>query len=531
MSRWLRRIPYILLLFMLLFAASGPALYADTAQVKNATLNVRSGPGLQHDVITQIQKGSTYPIVATSDNWLQIDLGNQAMGWVADWLVDIAPTQAAAPAVTPTYVEANVPILNARSGPSTSFAIVDKIAPGKTYLVLDAEGEWVQIELSATRSGWVAAQYTEIKSTHTTPTDTTPNLPTQQANTANESTVHVTVDVLNLRQTPDLDATIVQKLTKGTRATRLATSGVWDEIKLADGTQGWVFNAYIATTEGTSSSTDANAGAPPLSNASPPTDASIKILTTGTNLRKGPSTNEDVIEKAAEGARYSILQTIGEWFQIDIGKGRTAYVAGWVVAAEGVPPIVRDSMSNALLGKTIVVDAGHGGVDRGAEGVSKKTKEKEVNLIVAKLVAKKLEAAGATVILTRANDTYISLQSRVDVATENDADAFISIHHNSYKTSAMVGSMTFYYTNTADKELAKLIQADLIKHNGLKDLGARKGDYLVLRENPKPSVLVELGFLSNANEEATIRTTKFQENSAEGIFQGIVKYFVNSKKN
>lgn len=533
-------LPIISLILIITLVA--PAVFADTAQVKGTTVNVRSGPGLDNEVIDKITKGSTYTILSKKDSWLEIDLGNQKKGWVADWLVDIQGDQTEGK--KETYLESKVDVLNVRSGPSTSFAIIEKLSLGKSYLVLESEGEWSKIKLSEEKSGWVSTQYTKnVESTEkeqpAPPTNVSPSTESNTKPNTNEepqksvTKVMVNTDILNLRKSASLNAEIVQKLSRGTQATILQTVGEWSEVELGDGTKGWLSRTYIKEVN----TSDHSGGQPPLANnptpnptPSPaPQEAKVKILTEGTNIRKGPSTKEAIVLKAKEGQVFPIVKTEGEWFKINIGNGKTAYVAGWVVAAEGVPNVERNSLSNVLKGKVIVVDAGHGGNDRGAEGPGKKTKEKEVNLIVATLLAKKLEAAGAKVIMTRSDDTYLSLQQRVDISMKHNSDAFISIHHNTYKHSSMNGSMTFYYSEKTDKNLARYIQSDLVKHNGLKDLNVRHGDYYVLRENPLPTVLVELGFLTNLNEELMIRSSRFQENSAEGIFQGTLKYFANLK--
>ncbi len=523
--------PIAITLFILTFLLFSivPIAFADTALVKSSTVNVRSGAGLEYDVVTQIKKDTEYPVLSTNSSWVQIDLGNGKNGWVADWLIDIISNEPKE--VSHTYIDSTVPILNVRSGPSTSFAIVDKLSPGKSYLLLESDGDWGKIQLGDNKTGWVSLQYTASF------TETTKELPaTQESNTVGSdiqepsqisTIISVDTDILNLRETPSLDAAILKKLSRGTQAKSLQSEGDWSEVQLDDGTKGWVYRTYIKEVK--SASVETAQHVPSITNPTS-ANAKVKIITNGTNLRKGPSTKENVVQKAQAGDTYPILKTEGEWFLIDIGNGKSAYVAGWVVSAEGVPNIVKNSMSNVLQGKVIVVDAGHGGADHGTTGKGKKTKEKDVNLLIASLLTKKLEASGAKVIMTRSNDTFISLQTRVDVAINNKADAFISIHHNSYKTSSMKGSMTFYYNASRDKSLAQYVQSDLVKYNGLKDLGARKGDYFVIRENTQPAVLIELGFLSNESEEITIRSAKYQENSAEGIFQGIVKYFVNVKK-
>lgn len=489
------------------FFSSLQEVFADTVTVEYTTVNVRSGPGLDYEVIHQVHKGDTYVVLHKENNWIQIQLNDQQVGWIADWLVKLTVEEQKTKNI---YLEANVPVLNVRTGPSTTFSIIDKIGPGKQYPLLESEGQWGKIELSQDKSGWVSMDYANTIEKEEKPSSS----PAPQTN--KQKWVMVNANNLNFREKPSLEAQVLQKLSEGTKAIQLSVDGDWINLQLEDGKTGWVFHTYVSEIENSNASE---------SNNQQTTDAKIKIITQGTNLRKAPSTKAEIVQKGNVGEEFPIIATEGDWFLIDLGNNKTAYVAGWVVSAIGVPNIERNSISNSLTGKVIVVDAGHGGGDRGAEGVKLKTKEKDVNLLVASLVAKKLEAAGAKVVMTRSDDTYLSLQGRVDVATKYKADAFISIHHNSYKTSDMNGTMTFYYTAKKEKKLAEAIHENLVKQIGLRDLGVRKGDYYVLRENPQPSVLVEIGFLSNANEEAQLRSSTFQEKAAEGIFLGIVEYF------
>lgn len=495
----------ILCISLFVFFSIIPLAEADTATIEYTTVNVRSGPGLEYEVIHQVHKGESYTVLAQENNWLKIQLKDQQIGWVADWLVKLTKDE---PMTKSLYLESTVPVLNVRSGPSTTFAIIDKINPGKQYALLESEGGWGKIALTEDKSGWVSMEYAKmIEKEETSSTG---------SKAAEENWVMVNANNLNFRESPSLDAPIIEQLSKGTKVKKIATDGEWINIQLDNGKTGWVFHTYLSEIKESDSSTSQNPQA---------TKAKVKIITQGTNFRKAPSTQAEVVQKGNVGEEYAIIATEGEWFLIDLGNNKTAYVAGWVVSASGVPNIVKDSTSNSLSGKVIVVDAGHGGNDRGAEGVKLKTKEKDLNLLVSSLVAKKLEAAGAKVIMTRSDDTFISLQGRVDVATKYKADAFISIHHNSYKTSSMNGTMTFYYTANKEKQLAESIHSNLVKQIGLRDLGVRKGDYFVLRENPQPAVLVEVGFLSNANEESQLRSSSFQEKAAEGIFLGVVNYF------
>lgn len=148
-----------------------------------------------------------------------------------------------------------------------------------------------------------------------------------------------------------------------------------------------------------------------------------------------------------------------------------------------------------------------------------------MNLQVGLLLRNKLEAAGAKVIMTRSDDRKLTLQQRVDVAIQNNADIFVSIHHNTHPNSTTNGTIIFHYNKGNSSKLASLVQTEVVKATSYKDLQSRFGNYYVLRENPVTSILAEIGFLSNYNEELRLRSEKQQDLAAEGLFNGILQYF------
>ncbi|MGE7624061.1 N-acetylmuramoyl-L-alanine amidase family protein [Viridibacillus sp. NPDC096237] len=189
-----------------------------------------------------------------------------------------------------------------------------------------------------------------------------------------------------------------------------------------------------------------------------------------------------------------------------------------------------------LRGKTIVIDPGHGGEDRGTEGKKHGTIEKELNLKVAQNIKKELEErTDAKVILTREDDTSLlpetkqkeELQARVKVAKDHSADLYISIHHDAFDDTNVKGITTHYGANKRrDKQLAKIVQQGIFDQNiDTRDRGVHASDFLVLRENSSPAILIELGFTSNESDEERMNSEEFQAKSKKGIVDGIINYF------
>jgi N-acetylmuramoyl-L-alanine amidase len=180
-----------------------------------------------------------------------------------------------------------------------------------------------------------------------------------------------------------------------------------------------------------------------------------------------------------------------------------------------------------LIGKTIVLDPGHGGVDSGAIG-RQGTREKDVVLEVGLMLKDLLEEAGARVIMTRTDDSFVSLYERSYLANYLLADLFISIHANSNDDSSMQGIEVYHLDGHDEaKSLAQSVMGGLVESTGLNNGGVKQNDFVVIRETQMPSILVELGYLSNYQEESVIDTNEFRQKAAAGLLKGIVSYYTN----
>lgn len=172
----------------------------------------------------------------------------------------------------------------------------------------------------------------------------------------------------------------------------------------------------------------------------------------------------------------------------------------------------------------VVIDPGHGGTDPGAVGCSG-TKEKDITLAVSQLVAQLLRTAGVKVVLTRKDDSFISLQRRCDIANSNKAEVFVSIHCDSFFDRSANGTTTYVYKrNTQAEKLGHKIQNNLVKNTGLRNRGVGPANFYVLRKTQMPAVLVELAYISNPKEEQLLKSKEFQRLCAESIVSGILDF-------
>ncbi len=177
----------------------------------------------------------------------------------------------------------------------------------------------------------------------------------------------------------------------------------------------------------------------------------------------------------------------------------------------------------------IVIDAGHGGEDGGC--VENGVQEKDINLEIGVLVKKKLEEKGFRVLMPRSTDEYLAKEERVEVANSYQADAYISIHQNTYEGSdKSVSGIETWYDGTDETRdsgrLARLIHQETIKSTGAAERELREcSDFCVVEKSLMPACLIETGFLSNPEESRLLSTMEYQEKIAEGIAEGVDLYF------
>ena len=228
-----------------------------------------------------------------------------------------------------------------------------------------------------------------------------------------------------------------------------------------------------------------------------------------------------------------------------------------------------------LMSFTVVIDAGHGGHDTGAVGLKMKVQEKNLNLTVAKQLAEKIRTnyPEVKVVLTRDSDVFLPLQQRADIANKHHADLFISIHTNAAENRNAQGAETFilgtermednldvamrenavmkleedqtvyqgFDPNSIESyilfelmqnqymdhslQFAELVQNQFVGTLQRANRGVRQAAFWVLLKSACPSVLVEMGFLSNAEEEKWLASAEGKTGIVNGIFDAFQKFY------
>lgn len=211
------------------------------------------------------------------------------------------------------------------------------------------------------------------------------------------------------------------------------------------------------------------------------------------------------------------------------------FLIGAIVASKGLSEYVA-SADIEKKEKTVVIDAGHGSEDPGKIGINQ-VLEKDLNLQIAKKVQKNLLDEGIHVVMTREDDTGFYNQSetnkkiadmkkRVAFINETKPDIAVSIHQNSYSEESVKGAQVFYYTHSKEGERAANVMQESLKvlDANNKRLAKENHTYYLLKKTEVPTIIVECGFLSNMEEAERLKNDTYQNEVAEAICAGIIKW-------
>lgn len=541
-----------------------------TITVKSSTLNVRKGPGTGFAKIGQVRYGTKLAVIEERNDWYLVQVPGLGQGWVAGWLVaSPAPAVPAAPEPSRSisgsvkYLTVTGSTVNVRKGPGTNFEIVAKIRINERYAVLAEQNGWYKIQ-AGSQQGWITGEYAKLSEVPEIP----PEIPAAQPKPAPgpvPNTVLVTGETVNIRQKGALDAPVLAKVYRGERLAVLQQQGDWYQVQLSNGLTGWVA-AWL--TESASGSTPFSIEYSEVLIVPIAEGKTFKVADVNgraeLNLegwkkeeyKIGEGTNNDTLVLELDGP--STRNYEGQIARLGLNKIKIYPQNDKVVVEisynqpikqslgyDGDRKITRiqlsGSQSQGLQGKLIVVDPGHAGVqpggwlDPGAIGPRTGLYEKDVNLNVALKLKNLLEEAGARVLMTHTGQTELTLAGRAFVANNSGADIFVSIHANSANGGGKSGHSTYFYAPAGDavlgsqrynrQKLAALVQRELVKAAGRKDIGVLEANFAVLRETVVPSILVETAYLSDPEEELLLGQEAFRSQLAVGIFNGINAYF------
>ncbi|MFJ7745128.1 SH3 domain-containing protein [Peribacillus sp. NPDC097295] len=482
----------------------------ELGYVTASSLILRKSNNTSSQSLATLSKGTFVEIKSTKGNWLQVYVSSKKKtGWVSKTYISSSkPNATAKPAtITTTKYYVTASSLYVRKSANTTSKKLATIKKGDAVTFMKKTGNWANVKTTSGVNGWASLTYLSTKK------------PTASTSAVKETTYYVTAGELYVRKSGNSKADKVTTLKKGEAVTLYEEKDKWGRIKTASGKTGWASLTYLSKTK--PKETKPVATTPPKEEA-PTKEEPIKVeptkyyvISDSLNIRNGPSATHKVLGAVDRSDSVIVTEKQGDWGKVETQSG----LVGWA----SLTYLSKTKPSDGFKGKVIVLDPGHGGTDPGASG--KYNREKDLTLSTAKKLKAKLETAGAKVVMTRTGDTYPSLSKRVEISQANKPDVFISIHYNAGPSTAN-GIETFYLaTNVNEKELAQTVQAEIIKETKLRDRGTKPGNFQVIRDNKQAAILLELGFISNLEEEKLIATSAYQDTAVTGIFNGLKKYF------
>lgn len=518
-------------------------------------------------------------------------------GWLVGIQGTTSTSQAAAPSVTQASGKVAVvtsDTLNVRSGPGTNYNIAGKVKKGDRLNVLSQSGDWVKVQ-NGNVTGWVANWLVSIQNTpitSTKPTTSTPTTSTKPATSNGSQVAVIAADNLNLRSGPGTNHNVAGQVGRGVRLPVISRSGDWVQVQRENGTTAWVAGWLVSVvdqlpTQTQQPQTPQNSegdkswlpGSVQPEPAPKPTEQkpsdenkpAAKLVNVQVKEKNDHTYVNIVSDKALDyhtfflssPSRYVVnlnevqLANIPETIsagtelvdQIRTDYEENPYVSRLVLDLKSAVKVTAElsadkksltldiskiAYSDGLAGKTIFLDAGHGGSDGGAIG-QYGVREKDINLAITLKVGEILRQQGANVIFSRSDDTFIGLYERTAMANNQNSDIFVSIHSNANTNRAINGTSTYYYApetlpalyeQREDRHrLAEDVQREMIAALGRRDIGVLQANFAVLRTSTMPSILIETAFVSNNEEENLLNSADFQQRAAEAIVRGISSYF------
>lgn len=246
------------------------------------------------------------------------------------------------------------------------------------------------------------------------------------------------------------------------------------------------------------------------------------------NVRTGPGIEYQQISTIHGKKRVTVVGKRNEWYRVRLNDHKFGWVASWLVNSRQVHKTAKN-----LTEATIVIDPGHGGSDSGASyDNSKKPSrlEKTYTLQLAQKVAADLRAHGARVIMTRNSDHYVGLAPRPQLAESANADAFVSFHYDSSpQANQGTGVTTYYYHRGASKRLARAVNSQF-NNLPLSNKGIDFGNFEVIRDNTRPAILCEMGYINSTKDYKKIKSPTYQFLVTHDVVKGLNQFIAQNRR-
>ncbi len=221
------------------------------------------------------------------------------------------------------------------------------------------------------------------------------------------------------------------------------------------------------------------------------------------------------------GSSYMTV-TLAKGLTGNAGIARSGNLASPLAASNG--PIL---VPRAPTETVVVLDAGHGGNDPGA--VRGDVQEKEVTLQIISKLKKVLESKGARIVLTRSDDTFVSLEDRVKITNAVSPNLFLSVHINSLESTSNIYGIETYFQTDQSRPLADRVHSSLVSGLGAPDRSVRKARFYVINHTPIPAILAEVGYITNKAERDRLISSDYQQKVASALARGVMLYLQDVK--
>lgn len=338
--------------------------------------------------------------------------------------------------------------------------------------------------------------------------------------TASAETALIDADDLLVRSGPGTTYEPIGHVNTGDTFTIEATESPWLQITY-NNTTGWVHEDYVTISSNPpidesdeeierDTSTDTPRQTFPYE-----TRISIPVV----HVRQDASLTSEITFKLSKNDHVTITSEQGDWYQVETDD-TTGYIKKQILDLTLTKPVGQST----LLNRTIVIDPGHGGIDVGAISLNDEY-ESQFAMQTGRVLERYLKKQGANVVFTRDDDYYYSLTSRATLSNYLQADMFLSLHYNSEPAYPSANGINTYYREPGFEMLADTVHTSILEETSANDRGVASGNYSVLRNNRRPGLLLELGFLSNQMEEQNIKRASYHEKLAKGITDGVINYF------
>ncbi|MDQ0254509.1 N-acetylmuramoyl-L-alanine amidase [Evansella vedderi] len=491
-----------------------------TGQVTASSLNIRNQASTNGRVIGSYTRGTNVDLYEKIGQWYRVRVNN-GWGFIHGDFVQVSNTSSGAGSSSNSGTNATTVIgngevtatrLNVRDQASTNGRVIGSLTQGSRVEVYEKSGQWYRIRIN-NNWGFVHGDFLRVT-----------NLQSNSGSSSSTSQVigsgEVTATRLNVRDQASTNGRIIGSLDRGTQIDLHEKVGQWYRIRL-NNSWGFIHGDFVQVRN---SSNNSGSGAGSGSNANQnSTLGTGEVTASRLNVRDQASTNGRIVGSLDRGTRVELRGQTGQWYEIRLNNSRAFVHSDFIRVITGSSS---NNVSRNLNGRTIFIDPGHGGRDPGA--VVNGVFESRLALEISNKLKTELERAGARVVMSRTNDSFVALSDRTRMANNSNADIFISIHMNSFMLPSANGVEVFFDRTNAgadSRRLAESVQRQLVSQLGFRDRGVVERNFEVIRFSRMPAILAEIGFMTNPND--LDKLVNQQDKIVEALMEAIDQYFRN----